>query len=377
VTPIAGTFIDIDGNVLDLADYTSGPISEYSTAAIPCPNELEGDFADPWPDGCDNTDVDFASIPGGDLSAVTAFRIRIPFDILPWPGGASMRFNVPMAAPAGSPPSIAGDPTLFNPAWNSFSHRAREDDDLPGPGGQAIPTSEPRKVGIILEPHYRVGNLIWLDANNDGIAQADEPGIAAVDVQIWMDTDGDGVPSTGDTLINTTTTDTDGKYLFDNLAPGDYYVVVPEGQNGVGGPLDALFQTSQGEEADPNGDGDNNDNGINDGAIAVSGADQTTGLASGIVTLGVDGAFSQSEPIDETLRSDDATDDDDDDFPDTLSNVSIDIGYYRPFNLGNRVWLDNGDDGTGTLDSTFADNGVMEPGENGIDGIPLTLLNAG
>ncbi|MEO0403265.1 MAG: SdrD B-like domain-containing protein [Bacteroidota bacterium] len=74
-----------------------------------------------------------------------------------------------------------------------------------------------------------IGNQIWEDANEDGVFDSTETGIEGVVVDLYIDTDGDGV---GDAQIGTTTTDTNGQYLFENLDPTQTYVVVPTGPSG-------------------------------------------------------------------------------------------------------------------------------------------------
>ena len=62
-----------------------------------------------------------------------------------------------------------------------------------------------------------LGDLVWLDANNDGVRQTAEAGIAGVTVTlVGLD------PVNAGTL--TTTTAADGGYLFTNLVPGRYQV---------------------------------------------------------------------------------------------------------------------------------------------------------
>lgn len=320
----------------------------YSTAANPCRNELSNDPT--FPAGCDNT---YVASPA-DFAAVTAFRIEIPYPAPQfWPAGATVNFNVPMAAPVDAPPSIPGNPAFFNPAWNNFAHRVREQST-----SLLLPTAEPRKVGIITPPAFRLGNLVWLDLNHDGLAQAAEPGLANVRVEARRDDDGTPGPSAGDSLAGFDSTDANGNYLISNLDPGQYYLLIPEGQNGAGQPLENLYQSTRNVETNPDVDGDNNMN----GDVLVPGL----GLVSGLVTLGP----ADDEPTNEVDRLG-GPDDDNDNFPDSLSNVSVDFGYFRPFSLGNRVWLDQG---VG-VDNTGFNNGIRDAGEPGINGIAVNLLD--
>lgn len=64
---------------------------------------------------------------------------------------------------------------------------------------------------------YSIDGTIFVDANQNGIADTDEPVIGQVTVSLY-DTNGN--------LIQTTTTDTSGYYVFDGLNSGDYLVVV-------------------------------------------------------------------------------------------------------------------------------------------------------
>ena len=107
-----------------------------------------------------------------------------------------------------------------------------EVDETTVPGGalRTTPTSNQRTVTLdpaetadTLDFGYdasaSVGNLVWDDRNGDMEPQTGEPGLAGVTVRLL---DASGAP-TGDT----TTTDADGLYRFDDLAPDvDYQVEV-------------------------------------------------------------------------------------------------------------------------------------------------------
>ncbi|MBU3137183.1 carboxypeptidase regulatory-like domain-containing protein, partial [Clostridium gasigenes] len=61
-----------------------------------------------------------------------------------------------------------------------------------------------------------VGDTVWNDANGNGVQEASEAGIPNVKVKL--------VDGSGNTLE--TTTDSNGKYKFENVVPGNYTVVV-------------------------------------------------------------------------------------------------------------------------------------------------------
>lgn len=67
-----------------------------------------------------------------------------------------------------------------------------------------------------------IGDKVWEDLNKNGIQDAGEPGIENVVVKLF-DCNGN--------LISTTTTNSQGNYLFSNLLPGNYYVqfIPPQG----------------------------------------------------------------------------------------------------------------------------------------------------
>lgn len=60
-----------------------------------------------------------------------------------------------------------------------------------------------------------IGDFVWFDANQNGIQDAGESGIAGITVKLY---------DCNDNLISTTTTNSQGQYLFSDLLPGNYYV---------------------------------------------------------------------------------------------------------------------------------------------------------
>ena len=318
---------------------------EYNLTFDPCRPEVNQGAADgPWQGSCDNTWYTAAQI--SDWSTVHSFRVKAFQETNgAWPAwlpAEEIILSAPMVAPSTAIPSTS-TPLNLSIAWNSVAHRAfrlNADQSI-----VRLLAAEPRKVGIIipftenLPPTFRLGNLVWLDWNNNGVAEAGEAGIDGITVQL--------LDSVG-AVIGSTVTAGGGKYLFSDLPAGDYSVRIPSGQV----LLDGLWSSSNGEEVNPNLNGDNNDNGTIVNA---------SGVTSGVITLGP----TANEPTNETLRSDVSTDDDNDAFPDNQSNYSVDFGFTA-VRLGNQVWLDNG------AGANF-DNGKYDTDETPISGVDVEL----
>ena len=73
-----------------------------------------------------------------------------------------------------------------------------------------------------------IGDYVWLDADNDGVQDPNENGLPNVTVRLYIDQNNNGAIDGGDTLIQTTTTDAFGAYLFSGLHPDDYLVDVDQ-----------------------------------------------------------------------------------------------------------------------------------------------------
>ena len=133
------------------------------------------------------------------------------FDLLP-PG----KYLIEVIAPPNyihSPNDMGGDDTVdsdVDPTTERtpFTTLDPDEDDLTWDAG--------------LAPLATIGDRVWNDFNKNGVQDTNEPGMRGVQVSLL---DGSGI------FLQSTTTDVDGLYLFENLLPGDYIiqVVPPDG----------------------------------------------------------------------------------------------------------------------------------------------------
>ena len=70
-----------------------------------------------------------------------------------------------------------------------------------------------------------IGDTVFDDKGNDGTFNGADVGIPNVTVNLYEDTNGNGVIDAGDALIGTTSTNGSGVYSFPNLAEGLSYIV--------------------------------------------------------------------------------------------------------------------------------------------------------
>ena len=97
-----------------------------------------------------------------------------------------------------------------------------------------------QNAGYISDPELgSIGNRFWFDINRDGFMQDNEPGIAGVTVQCWLDADNSETPNDPlavtnapvpgvDNLIRTVVTDENGEYYCTSLPTAQYIVVVAD-----------------------------------------------------------------------------------------------------------------------------------------------------
>ncbi len=186
------------------------------------------------------------------------------------------------------------------------------DTDLDNNGSPAtviLPANNTQDLSIDFgyrQPPASLGDLVWNDLNRNGIQDGNEQGINGLTVQLFVcGADPNGAP------LATKVTANGGLYLFDNLAPGSYFVKFALAAGYVFSPMDA-----------------GNDS-----------LDSDANLATGVTDC-VD--LSPGE-----------------------TDLSVDAGMNRPAesSLGNYVWED-----------TNA-NGLQDDGNTGVPNVTVNLFN--
>lgn len=215
----------------------------------------------------------------------------------------------------------------------------------------ADPINEPSNASYDFGFHapLYIGDRVFDDLNGDGIFDtANEMGIGGVTVQLVY-TDGTEVLDVLTGLPITAVTDEQGFYLLEGVPSGTFVVSIPgdnfdESTDPLYGFISSPIPVPAPDPDDDTTDFD--DNGINNLDPAVGGIQsQPISILVGDEPTGEDGEAT-SGVVDEN------------------SNRTVDFGFFELLTLGNRVWLDEDMDGE------------LDPGEPGIGGVVLSLLDA-
>ena len=148
-----------------------------------------------------------------------------------------------------------------------------------------------------------LGNVVWEDINNDGLQNNGEPSLSNVSVTLYN--------AVGTTVISTTQTDANGYYTFVGMLADNYIV-------GVTPLAGYVSSTGAGQEADPDSNGDANDNGVTTRSNGE--------IRSVVFTLSAGTNASRPNNIVDNATA-------------TTANPTVDFGLWRPAGLGDRVWL--------------------------------------
>ncbi|GEP42210.1 SdrD B-like domain-containing protein [Brevifollis gellanilyticus] len=202
-----------------------------------------------------------------------------------------------------------------------------------------------------------VGNLIFIDQDRDGHADAGE-GVPNVVVQLFNQ---GANPANTSPLVTPVTTDANGHYRFTGLGAGRYFVHVPASQFANGAPLHQ-YVSMLGAGIDDGEDDDAGENGV-DNALPAS-----FGISSTEFELA-----ENTEPMNdytETGLGADADDEDPDEenYSDNDGDMTIDLGFLplppAGLRMGNLIYIDR------DLDD--------RPDANeGVDGVTVLLYREG
>ena len=248
-------------------------------------------------------------------------------------------------------------------------------------GGSPVSNTTPTSDTLVVNPGgYSLGNRVWFDTDNSGTINGAEVGVSNVRVELYQD-NGNGIYDAGDTFQSFVATDASGYYRFDNLAAGDYVVLIPAdnfrnvgaGDNVAGDPLSGYWSSgtnlaNNGTVSDSIGpDADVTPADSDDNGVTTFTGNTLNYVSAQAVTLGP----GSSEPVGETDKSGTSGE-----APDAFSNLTVDFGFYRQ-ELGNLVFIDANNNGkfdagdsllSGATVRLFAGNGTTEI-EVGPDGI--------
>jgi uncharacterized repeat protein (TIGR01451 family) len=196
-------------------------------------------------------------------------------------------------------------------------------------------------MGFVAPGSIGLGNLIFVDENDNGVADPGE-GVNSVVVQLFAAGDN---PLTDPPLLSTTTTN-GGRYLFSIVWEGSFFIYLPAYQFGDTGVLRATFPIP----GTTPGDDD----------VGEKSLSTTEPWITGVRSLDFALAYGTAPTA---ATGETGTDSASDDAADADSDLTIDIGLFRPVGLGNMVFFDQNESGTADL------------GE-GIDGVKVEIYSA-
>ncbi|WP_210219511.1 IPTL-CTERM sorting domain-containing protein [Thiothrix unzii] len=201
---------------------------------------------------------------------------------------------------------------------------------------------------------YSIGDFIFADNNQNGMYDAgvDAPAPDGVTVDLY---------NSADKKIATTTTGVvgAGRFLFQPLSSGSYYVKIPASQFQTGG---KLFGWKTGLLSEDAKEADDKNEAVDQHGYSVSGV-TSSGVRTGLIELSANppppgGVPTGNEPTGDNAQP--IADPTGDDF----SNLTLDIALIPPpSSLGDTVWND------------INQNGIQDVGEQGLSNVLVKLLN--
>jgi LPXTG-site transpeptidase (sortase) family protein len=203
---------------------------------------------------------------------------------------------------------------------------------------------------------YSVGNRVWFDTDNDSqIDFGTEVGVDGVTVELYA---ADGAGNPAGSALGTDTTTNGGYYLFDDLLPGNYVVVIPAANFAGAGVLTGYWSSATTRAVDgtisevtaplteSNIDSDDN------GTRQISGTFANAVISSAVAL----GPIGLTEPSTET---DLETGIGQGSQPNGRANMTVDFGFYRVA-VGNLVFGDLNKNGAYNAGDTLLSNVTVE-----------------
>ncbi len=117
-----------------------------------------------------------------------------------------------------TPTTNLDDPTLASPTINNITSSGTYNLTYTDENGCAA-TKKVNVVAIECAPMTALGDTVWFDQNKDGVQDPGEVGVPGMVVYLYNSTN-----TTLGNHIASTTTDANGRYIFDNLPSGNYVV---------------------------------------------------------------------------------------------------------------------------------------------------------
>jgi SdrD B-like domain/Secretion system C-terminal sorting domain len=134
----------------------------------------------------------------------------------------------------------------------NFKYRFRGHMNANNPNNFYPFIDEPTVYAYACSDMMSIGNLVWKDMNMNGIKDAAETGMPGITVELSKDNDGDGLCD-WDFTKQTTTTDANGNYKFENLTAGNYLLALLN--------ISTSYRLVTTNAGDPDENIDNNNNG--------------------------------------------------------------------------------------------------------------------
>jgi uncharacterized repeat protein (TIGR01451 family) len=211
---------------------------------------------------------------------------------------------------------------------------------------------------------FSIGNRIWFDTNDDGQLNNGEVGVSDVLVRLYP---ANAAGTITGPAVATTTTDANGYYRFDGIPAGTYVVAVDQSNWQGSGPLIGYASSTNNIVQNGASTPDSFDNGRDNASPATS----ANGILSTAITVGLgqmpsgEDATAPAAGHTASYQNNGVTTD----AGDTFNNLTADFGFYR-LTLNGTVWNDSGA-GANT------NNGRIDAGEPGINGVVVQLLKGG